>query len=122
VRFDLNRDGQINRADFEMLIADLMQTRAGDANLDQRFNSADLVSVFSAAEYEDGVAGNSTWAEGDWNCDGDFSSGDIISAFVAGWYSAESRPVQLDAELRSAAVADREIGLLADGVTPAGSD
>ena len=36
----------------------------GDSNLDGEFNSADLVTVFAAAEYEDGLEANSTWATG----------------------------------------------------------
>ena len=33
----------------------------GDANRDGRFDSVDFVQVFQAGEYEDGIAGNSTW-------------------------------------------------------------
>jgi hypothetical protein len=112
---DVNRDGEVGLADFQTLILEVLQTDAGDANLDARFNSADLVSVFVAAEYEDAVPRNSTWSEGDWNCDGDFTTGDIVAAFLTGGYLAESRPADalVDVRLRpgawGAAVADHMI-------------
>ena len=59
-------------------------------NLDGVFNSSDLVQVFAAAEFEDGIAGNSTWEDGDWNCDGEFDSGDLVRAFEGGNYSIAS--------------------------------
>ena len=45
------------------------------------FDSADLVHVFAAGEYEDGVPLNSTWADGDWDGSGDFNTTDLICAF-----------------------------------------
>jgi hypothetical protein len=65
--------------------------KLGDANHDGEFDSSDLVDVFQAGEYEDGVPGNSTWEEGDFNRDGDFDSSDLIEAFQYGGY--ESVPV-----------------------------
>jgi hypothetical protein len=59
----------------------------GDANHDAVFNSSDLVLVLQAGEYEDDIAGNSTWEEGDWNGDGDFDSRDLVLAFQLGEYS-----------------------------------
>ncbi len=59
---------------------------AGDANLDGRFTSEDLVHVFQVGEYEDDVALNSAWREGDWNNDGDFTTTDLVVAFAAGTY------------------------------------
>ena len=66
-------------------------TSPGDANLDGVFNSADLVAVFIAGQYEDGRDGNSHWEEGDWNCDGEFDSRDLVAAFQAGGYTAAAR-------------------------------
>ena len=60
----------------------------GDSNLDGRFNSSDLVYVFRAGKYEDGIPNNATFQEGDWNLDGDFSSADLVLAFSAGTYEA----------------------------------
>ena len=58
----------------------------GDANLDGEFNTGDLVEVFAAGEYEDGIAENSYWTEGDWNSDGDFDSSDLVVTFRGGHY------------------------------------
>jgi hypothetical protein len=74
--------GQDNQVWFNII------TQPGDANQDSRFDSADLVLVFQAGEYEDGVANNSTWEEGDWNGDGEFDSSDLILAFQEGNYEA----------------------------------
>jgi hypothetical protein len=60
----------------------------GDANLDGRFNSSDLVQVFAAGQYEDALAGNSTWSTGDWNGDGEFTTSDLVLAFQVGQYVA----------------------------------
>ena len=62
----------------------------GDANRDGRFDSVDFVQVFQAGEYEDDIAGNSTWEEGDWNGDGDFDSADFVAAFQTGLYEVNS--------------------------------
>jgi hypothetical protein len=66
-------------------------TLIGDVNLDNEFNSSDLVRIFQAGEYEDSVPDNSTWIDGDWNGDGDFDSGDLVVAFQTGAY--ETGPV-----------------------------
>jgi hypothetical protein len=66
----------------------------GDANHDGIFNSSDLVLVFVAGEYEDGVGLNSTWEEGDWNGDGDFTTADLVAAFVAGRYVSSAMPIE----------------------------
>ena len=58
----------------------------GDANGDGLFNSADMVQVFQAGEYEDNIPDNSTFTEGDWNGDGDFTSSDMVMAFQTGLY------------------------------------
>jgi hypothetical protein len=58
----------------------------GDSNRDGVFDSTDLVQVFQAGQYEDGVLGNSTWSSGDWNGDGEFDSQDLVFAFQAGSY------------------------------------
>ena len=63
----------------------------GDANQDGRFDSNDLVQVFQAGEYEDDIAGNSTWEEGDWNGDGDCDSNDLVLAFQTGLYEIKSQ-------------------------------
>ncbi len=71
---------------------------AGDADLDGRFTSSDLVRVFQAGKYEDSAKGNATWAEGDWDGDGDFGTSDLVAAFQAGQYSLAAAAV--DAALK----------------------
>lgn len=69
--------------------------QVGDSNRDGQFDSSDLVAVFGAGEFEDGIDANSTFAEGDWNGDGDFDSSDIVAAFQAGTYETAARPKSL---------------------------
>ena len=91
--FDLNNDSVVNATDRTVWVEEINNTYFGDANLDGEFNSGDFVTVFSAGEYEDGIAGNSTWSTGDWNGDGDFDSGDFVTAFGAAGYEKGPRPV-----------------------------
>ncbi|MCA9172363.1 MAG: Hint domain-containing protein, partial [Planctomycetales bacterium] len=62
----------------------------GDSNHDGHFNSADLVLVLQAGEYEDAIAGNSTFEEGDWDRDGDFTSRDLVYALANSRYESDS--------------------------------
>lgn len=55
----------------------------GDSNLDGIFDSDDLTLAMVAGEFEDRIAGNSTWSDGDWNLDGEFDTTDIRLAFEA---------------------------------------
>ena len=76
------------RADY---VHNVLNTWIGDSNLDGEFNSSDFVVVFSAGEYEDGVAGNSKWATGDWNGDKEFDTSDFVTAFSDGGYEKGPR-------------------------------
>lgn len=98
---DLNGDQKVDFVDLEYLIIKVMETTFGDANLDGIFNSTDLIQVFAAGEYEDGIAKNSKWKSGDWNCDGDFNSTDLIVAFQYGGYNPSARPAAQNAILPS---------------------
>ena len=60
----------------------------GDANRDGIFSSADLVQVLQRGEYEDQIAGNSSWEDGDWNGDGEFTSEDLVLALQSDGYQA----------------------------------
>ena len=82
--FDVNSDGVVNTADHVFWVESLKNTYLGDANFDLVFDSTDFVSVFAAAEYEDGIAGNSLWQTGDWNADAEFDSSDFVAAFSGG--------------------------------------
>ena len=92
LKFDLDKSGTVTSADADYLFGNIMKVWLGDSNLDKQFNTSDLVTVFAVGEYEDAVAGNSTWAEGDWNLDGDFNTGDLVAAFAQGGYEAGTRP------------------------------
>jgi hypothetical protein len=72
----------------------------GDVNDDGVFNSSDLVRVFQAGQYEDGIPRNSSFAEGDFNGDGEFDSSDLVLAFQAGTY--ESGLAALRAQIAAA--------------------
>ena len=84
--FDLNGDDAVNGDDMQHMIGEILQTSAGDANLDGEFNSSDLVAIFAAGHYEDLIEDNSGWAQGDWDCDGDFTTSDLLVAFQGGTY------------------------------------
>jgi hypothetical protein len=86
LRFDLNGSGTVDSQDHAALVHDILETTFGDANLDKRFDSGDLIAVFQPGEYEDAVPGNSGWATGDWNGDGDFDTADLVAAFQEGSY------------------------------------
>ncbi|MCA9149440.1 MAG: hypothetical protein KDA92_09085, partial [Planctomycetales bacterium] len=85
-RFDLNGDQQVDDQDVELLLSDILQTGAGDANLDGIFDSSDLVEAFQHGEYEDLVLNNSSWRSGDWDGDGEFTTADLVAAFQLGTY------------------------------------
>ena len=91
--FDISGDGLVNVDDLVSLVEspDKLNSFIGDSNLDGQFNSSDFVAVFQAGQYEDGIAGNSTWVTGDWSGDGDFSSGDLVLAFQRGGFEEGPR-------------------------------
>lgn len=93
-KYDVNGDGSVNLADHEFLIeaaAPMFNTYYGDSNMDGEFNSTDFVFVFTAGQYEDGIAGNSSWVTGDWNSDTEFDSSDFVRAFTRGGYELGPR-------------------------------
>ena len=93
---DVENDGDVDLLVYSRGLGELLLIRneriglPGDSNRDGVFNSSDLVFVFQAGEYEDRIAGNSTYEEGDWNGDGEFDSSDLVFAFQAGTYSANA--------------------------------
>ena len=88
--YDLNENGSVDLGDLHVMVIEILDTNYGDADLDGQFNTTDLIKIFIAGEYEDGVAGNSTWAEGDWNADGEFSTTDLVVSFQGGAYAGAS--------------------------------
>ena len=89
--FDVSGDHAVSDVDRDVWVTDLKATYFGDSDLDGEFSSTDFVVVFSANEYEDAVAGNSSWATGDWNGDGDFDSSDFVKAFQGQGYEQGPR-------------------------------
>jgi uncharacterized protein YjbI with pentapeptide repeats len=89
--FDLNHDFAVDTLDLQTWVVELKGTWFGDADLNGRFNSSDLVGVFQTGQYEDGVVGNSTWSTGDWNGDTEFTTGDFVAAFQDGGYEQGPR-------------------------------
>ncbi len=92
---DLNTDGVTDVSDVEFLVETSLRTVIGDVNFDGVFNSTDLIEMFRANEYEDGIARNSMWTEGDWTCDGEFDSSDLVYAFKKNTYSVAAAPKRL---------------------------
>ncbi|MCA9213073.1 MAG: hypothetical protein KDB27_08410 [Planctomycetales bacterium] len=82
--FDLNGDGLVKNEDRIAWVKELKNTYFGDANLDNEFNSGDMVAIFTVGKYETGQPAG--WAEGDWTGDGLFDSGDLVAAFQDGGY------------------------------------
>ncbi|MCA9152903.1 MAG: hypothetical protein KDA92_26555, partial [Planctomycetales bacterium] len=62
------------------------QRTIGDVNDDGVFNSADLIVLFEANAYEQGVTARSSFNTGDFNGDGLFDSSDLVFALQAGTY------------------------------------
>ena len=88
---DLNFDGLVDQQDRRIWVHNLAHTSFGDANLDGEFDSADMVHVFQAGQYEDFIGKNSTWATGDWDGNYEFETGDIVLAFQDGGFQRGSR-------------------------------
>ncbi len=110
LQFDVDQDGDVDDGDRVFWIKVRKHSFMGDSNLDGVFDSSDVVQVFAAGEYEDGIPRNSGWADGDWDGDGDFTSTDIVVAFQDGGYEQGPRePVAVVPEPGTA-------GLLAIGL------
>ena len=82
--FDEDMDGFVDGVDRLIWVKEHANTWVGDANLDNEFNSGDLVAVFTAGKYE--TLEMASWAEGDWDGDMAFGSGDLVAAFTDGGY------------------------------------
>ena len=108
-QYDLDSNGLVNLADQNYLVEEVLNTTAGDANLDGNFDSRDLVLVFTAGLYEQTDA-SATWASGDWNCDGQFTTSDLVASFQAGSYLFAASPISNLAEMSLIAAS------LADGL------
>jgi len=85
-RYDVDGNHSVNAHDANYLVEVVLASVIGDANLDGIFDSADLIEIFQAGEYEDGVSDNSAWRTGDWNGDGECDSADLVYAMQLGHY------------------------------------
>jgi hypothetical protein len=85
-RYDVNHDLAIDREDHRTWVEDVRRTWFGDANLDGRFDAGDIIMVLQGSEYDDGIAGNSSWMDGDWNADLEFDNHDLIFALQSNGY------------------------------------
>jgi probable HAF family extracellular repeat protein len=94
VAFDLTGDDRVTQEDRTYWIERIARTYSGDSNLDGEFGSSDLVQVFQAGQYEDGIPLNSSWATGDWDGDREFSTSDLVHAFQVGAYESGPRPAE----------------------------
>jgi hypothetical protein len=65
----------------------------GDANLDGRFDSSDLVLIFQVGKYQTGI--QASWQDGDWNGDLRFDSRDLVLAFQKGTFVAAAQTSSL---------------------------
>ena len=90
-QFDLTLDGKVDASDLRSWVVDFKGTWFGDANLDGEFNTGDLVTVFQAGQYEDGIPMNSSWGDGDFNGDGEFNTSDLVVAFADGGFESGNR-------------------------------
>lgn len=82
--FDVDGDGWTETSDLIAYMEQVQQKPIGDANLDGRFNSSDLVQAFFHGFYE--MPQQATWMSGDWNADGRFNSGDLVLALQRSCY------------------------------------
>ena len=62
--YDLNQDGVVDPADRRYWVESIAKTTFGDANLDGRFDSQDLVDVLQAGQYEDRRVGELVVVDG----------------------------------------------------------
>ena len=91
-RFDLTGDRLVDQEDIIDWVKNRARSWMGDADVDGEFNSADLVAVFTAGQYEDGIPLNSVWSTGDWDGNGEFDSSDVVVAFSDGGYEQGPQP------------------------------
>lgn len=91
LRFDLNKDGDVNKKDTRYWIKRLRRIPVGDANLDNQANTRDISVAFQSGIFN--TKQPATWSTGDWNGDGFFDQSDMDFVMESGDYerSASSR-------------------------------
>ena len=87
--YDLNDDSLVNEDDVQVWVKELFNSWMGDANLDGKFSSTDLVQVLAAGTYELDVP--AVWSSGDFNGDARTNSTDLVVALGDGGYELGPR-------------------------------
>ena len=77
-QYDLNRDGQVNSMDIELLATNGLGLQIGDTNRDGRFDAADLAMLADIA-----YGTPAGWRSGDYDGDGYFTESDLTYLFQA---------------------------------------
>lgn len=77
---DFNNDGQITASDVDEVIMSAGGSGRCDLNLDNRFDSNDIIIAFSSGKYETNI--DVKWSEGDFNVDGRLLSSDLVYALA----------------------------------------
>lgn len=90
-RFDVNADGRVDMEDHRFLTEDVLQTRAGDANIDRVVDFSDFLTLSSRFGRAD--AG---WSDGDFNADGEVGFADFL---LLSREFGFARPVSIEASL-----------------------
>ena len=72
-RFDQNDDDQLSAEDVDIWLADVANTRRGDADLDGDVDFADFLSLAGNFGSDAG-----SWSQGDFDCDGEVSFSDFL--------------------------------------------
>lgn len=118
--FDVNQDGNVDHGDVTYLVEEFFGSTIGDVNFDGTFDSADLVQLFTAAQFQDNQFQNSSWLTGDWNGDREFDTADLVLAMQSPGFEslngpAENIPQIIDGNVDDLeAVFDELIGLRDD--------
>ena len=72
--YDLTNDGSVNQDDLDFLIEDVLETRAGDTNLDGRIDFVDFLALSANFGQDD-----RDWTTGDFDADGSVGFTDFLA-------------------------------------------
>ncbi|MCA9212924.1 MAG: hypothetical protein KDB27_07665 [Planctomycetales bacterium] len=98
---DVNSDGSLDQDDVQFFLNNILQTTPGDVDLNGRFDSGDLVKMFTTARYENNIPGSATFADGDMDGNGLFDSSDLVKMFSEGRYDSGASPIDQSISLKN---------------------
>jgi hypothetical protein len=98
--FDLNNSGEVDQADVQFLVENIIGTFMGDANLDGKVDAADLDQVGINWQRMDGAG----WSDGDFTGDGTVNAQDL-NVIGINWRSGEAAAAVAHARLPRAPLA-----------------